>query len=279
VLDMVRPFVRQGLTVAASRADEARVREETERELRGLCPSPLRRGVLRVLAAAMRWTIKAREDTRFCRSELYGLTRAVLYRLGGELAARGHLDTSDDVIDLTVPEVIGAFDGTLAASDLHRLVAQRREEREHNATLPAPASRQVTGIVAALGGARISPCIADEPVPEDGAVLHGLASSTGVVRGRARVVLHPASVSAESCQDTILIARETDPGWLFLMTAASGLVVERGTLLSHTAITGRLLGVPTVVAVPGATTRIPDGAMVELDGAAGTVRILEETEQ
>src|SRR5260221_10509222 len=58
------------------------------------------------------------------------------------------------------------------------------------------------------------------------------------------------------------------------MTAARGLVVERGTLLSHTAVAGRLLGVPTVVAVAGATTRIPDGALVELDGGAGTVRIL-----
>ncbi|MFD0891618.1 PEP-utilizing enzyme, partial [Streptosporangium algeriense] len=109
-------------------------------------------------------------------------------------------------------------------------------------------------------------------------LLRGLASSAGLVRARAKVVLHP-SVPPEACQDRILIARETDPGWLFLMSAARGLVVERGTLLSHTAITGRLLGVPTVVAVAGATTRIPDGALIELDGAAGTVRLLEETPQ
>ncbi|MCQ0020557.1 PEP-utilizing enzyme [Actinomadura madurae] len=60
------------------------------------------------------------------------------------------------------------------------------------------------------------------------------------------------------------------------MIAASGLVVERGTLLSHTAVTGRLLGVPTAVAVGGAVARIPDGAWIELDGRAGTVRVLDE---
>ncbi|MFC7614445.1 PEP-utilizing enzyme [Actinokineospora soli] len=103
--------------------------------------------------------------------------------------------------------------------------------------------------------------------------LRGLPSSKGVVRYPARVVLDP-SIAPESCRDRIIVAKETDPGWLFLMTAARGMVVERGTLLSHTAITGRLLGIPTVVAVPGATSLIEDGMMIEVDGAAGTVRLL-----
>jgi pyruvate,water dikinase len=59
------------------------------------------------------------------------------------------------------------------------------------------------------------------------------------------------------------------------MMSAKALVVERGTLLSHTAITGRLLGIPTVVSVPQATSLIPDGSLIEVDGAAGTVRILD----
>ena len=104
-------------------------------------------------------------------------------------------------------------------------------------------------------------------------VLRGLASSPGTVRGLAAVVLNPADADG-ALADRVLIARETDPGWLFLMMSAKALVVERGTLLSHTAITGRLLGIPTVVAVPDATRRIADGDLVEVDGAAGTVRLL-----
>ncbi|MFC3980469.1 PEP/pyruvate-binding domain-containing protein [Streptosporangium jomthongense] len=273
VLDMVRPFVRQGLTVAASRAEELRVRREAERELRERCPGLLRRTALRLLAAAMRGLVKAREDTRFCRTELYGLSRGVLFRLGAELAKAGHLDRADDVIDLTVQEVLGAFEGTLPGADLRPLAAHRRKEREFNETLPAPPSRLLTG----EGLARDVGARRTEPREQEGdpRLLRGLASSAGLVRARAKVVPHP-SIPPEACQDRILIARETDPGWLFLMSAARGLVVERGTLLSHTAITGRLLGVPTVVAVAGATTRIPDGALIELDGAAGTVRVLDE---
>jgi rifampicin phosphotransferase len=54
--------------------------------------------------------------------------------------------------------------------------------------------------------------------------------------------------------------------------------VERGSLLSHTAITGRLLGIPAVVAVRDATTHIADDDWLEIDGTAGTVRVLTEKE-
>jgi phosphohistidine swiveling domain-containing protein len=107
--------------------------------------------------------------------------------------------------------------------------------------------------------------------------MSGLASSDGRVRGRARVLLD-AAASPQTCADRILVARETDPGWLPLMMVARGMVVERGSLVSHTAITGRLLGIPTVVAVAGAATLIPDGAPVEIDGGTGTVRLLSEAE-
>jgi pyruvate,water dikinase len=72
----------------------------------------------------------------------------------------------------------------------------------------------------------------------------------------------------------ILVTRTTDPGWIFLMAAASGLVAERGSPLSHTAIIGRELGIPTVVGVEGATRRIPDGALIVVDGGTGVVRVL-----
>jgi phosphohistidine swiveling domain-containing protein len=73
----------------------------------------------------------------------------------------------------------------------------------------------------------------------------------------------------------ILVARETDPGWLFLMLSAKGIVVERGTMLSHTAITGRQFAIPTIVSLHGATSFIPDGAEIEMDGHSGVVTLLE----
>ena len=68
------------------------------------------------------------------------------------------------------------------------------------------------------------------------------------------------------------MAQSTDPGWVFLMISAAGLVAERGSPLSHTAIIGRELGIPTVVGAEGATVRIPDGAALTIDGASGEVQ-------
>jgi pyruvate,water dikinase len=68
-----------------------------------------------------------------------------------------------------------------------------------------------------------------------------------------------------------LVAPSTDPGWIFLMLSSRGLVVEQGSLLSHAAVVGRELGIPTVVGVAGATRLIPQGGLLTLDGASGEV--------
>jgi pyruvate,water dikinase len=289
VLDTVRAFLRSELTVQGSRAVGQGVRERAEQELRARCRNPLKRTVLTGLFGAMRALLRVREDTRFCRSQLFGDCRALLLRLGAELAAAGRLDRPRDVLNLTYDEVLGAYEGTLAGADLRGLAAVRAAELarwtdhdvlptrlETDPDLPlAVALRAVTGSKdGTVGGKEPQPEAADPGAAAPG-VLTGLASSSGTVRGRAKVVLDPAT-GADECRDRILIARETDPGWLFLMMSAKALVVERGTLLSHTAITGRLLGIPTVVAVRDATELIADGSLVEVDGSAGTVRVLDE---
>lgn len=274
LLRVLRPFIRQELTTTASLTEEHRIREEAEAELRRNGRGPVRRGALAALFGALRRLMRFREDARFYRSQLIGFSRGVLLRLGAALADAGRLDAPSDVFDLTVEEVIGAFDGTLPGTDLRGLARVRGDDRRGMLERPglpgrfdAPAGTPLANAVTELrrtGAER----------PDGGpSVLTGLASSSGRVRARAKVVLDPA-VDPQTCEGRILIARETDPGWMFLMLAAKGLVVERGTILSHTAITGRVLGVPTVVAVEDATSLIPDGAWIEVDGRAGTVRLL-----
>ncbi|MCX4683427.1 PEP-utilizing enzyme [Kitasatospora purpeofusca] len=278
VLALIRPLVRQGATVAASRADEQAAARKARERLHEVLPNPVRRAVLLGVTSLARDLARIREDTRFCRTQLFGLSRDVMWRLGAELARTGVLDDALDVADLTVEEVIGAFDGTGTVTDLRALVALRRTQRERWAKNPQRPA--LLGTPAGLPLARALPrasAVGKVAAADDG-LLRGIGSSGGVVRGRAKVVLDP-STDPDLAAGRILVARETDPGWLFLMMSATGMVVERGTLLSHTAITGRLLGVPTVVAVPGATTAIPDGAWIELDGAAGTVRLLPPSEQ
>ena len=111
-----------------------------------------------------------------------------------------------------------------------------------------------------------------EPVAK-GDVLQGNAGCSGLVRGRARVILDPADPSALEEGD-ILIAPNTDPSWTPLFIPAGGVVVDVGALNSHSIIVSRELGIPCVVSVVNATRRIPDGAMIEVNGDLGTVTIL-----
>jgi pyruvate,water dikinase len=108
-----------------------------------------------------------------------------------------------------------------------------------------------------------------------GTVLSGIGGCPGVARGRARVVLDPADPRGLGPGD-VLIAPITDPAWTPLFVPAEAVVVDVGAPMSHAVIVSRELGIPCVVSVTGATRRIPDGALVEVDGAAGTVTMLEE---
>ena len=71
----------------------------------------------------------------------------------------------------------------------------------------------------------------------------------------------------------ILVAERTDPGWVPLYPSASGLLVERGSILSHSAIVAREMGLPTIVGLVGLTARVATGDRVRMDGAAGTVEV------
>jgi phosphohistidine swiveling domain-containing protein len=86
---------------------------------------------------------------------------------------------------------------------------------------------------------------------------------------RARVVRDPSRESLSPGE--ILVARHTDPGWIAVFSSAAAIVVERGSLLSHSAIVARELGIPCVVGLKGATEWIATGDLLEVDGATGLV--------
>jgi pyruvate,water dikinase len=92
------------------------------------------------------------------------------------------------------------------------------------------------------------------------------------VRARACVVRDPES--AADVAGRILVAERTDPGWAMLFPAAAGVLVQRGSLLSHSAIVARELGIPCIVSVSGLLDSVQDGQWLEMDGAAGTIRVM-----
>lgn len=271
LLRTIKSFVAKGVTVAEVREHERTVRAEADRRLAlKLAGKPLKRAILGVLLPRLRRFIRHRENSRYCRAELFGVSRKIFLGIAADLVRKGVLRSVDDVYHLTQEELFGWLDGTGVTENLQALADLRRRELE------AHRKRELPERITTLGPVR-DHALDRAPIAAAGhdGLLRGLGSSAGRVRGTARVVLDPNQVGTLAA-DTILVARETDPGWLFLMLAAKGMVVERGSMLSHTAITGRKFGIPTIVALPGATARIPDGASIEIDGSTGVVTLLDE---
>ena len=98
----------------------------------------------------------------------------------------------------------------------------------------------------------------------------GIGCCPGVIAGRAHVIRDPRGASL--APGDILVAERTDPGWILLFPAAAAVVVERGSVLSHSAIVARELGLPAVVSLPGLTSWLATGDRISVDGSTGVVR-------
>ena len=230
---------------------------------------PLRRLAFGVLVRQARARVRDRENLRFERTRVFGRARRLAVAMGERLAEAGRLGRADDVFWLEVGELLALARG--GEADVRPRVAARRAEFARYAAGSPPPDRFTTrGPVATSALTPTAASAAASPTDPD--VRTGLGCCAGVVEGVARVVTDPRGV--ELAPGTVLVAERTDPGWILLFPACTGLVVERGSLLSHSAIVARELGIPAAVAVPGVTGWLRDGDRVRLDGATGRVERL-----
>jgi phosphohistidine swiveling domain-containing protein len=186
--------------------------------------------------------------------------------VGERLAEAEVIDDPTDILYLTRDEVEALL---RAPADRTSTVAERRATHARQATMTAP---RYAGKAPAkdpepdrFDGARF------EPEADGG--LRGTGASAGIVRGTARVVLGPQDFGRVRPGD-VIVAPSSNPSWVPLFTIAGGLVTNTGGVVCHAAVVAREFALPAVVGLGGATTRIPDGATVELDGTTGHVRIL-----
>jgi len=277
LIAMIRNQLRAGARPDVLEGRKRESREQAEAAIaERLRSHPLRRRVFGFVLSQARRTIKNREALRLARSRAIGLFKRIYRQIGQRFADQKLIGAAQDIFYLTVDEIEGAIRGGNVVDDLHDLVALRKRDYEQYET-EAPASRIATrGIVRgasfldAQDSANASLRCESEDCGED--TLRGIGCASGKVSARVMVV-HDPTDDLDAC-GRILVTRTTDPGWVFLMVTAAGLVSEKGSPLSHTAIIGRELGVPTIVGVEGATRRIVNGQRVEIDGRSGTVRRL-----
>ncbi len=254
---------------AGGRIDPEQLRRDAEATVQRKIRSPFRRWLFNWLLRQARERVKNRENLRFERTRVFGVVRRIFLAIGERFSAEGVLAAPRDIFWLTKEEIFDFIIGAAATTDLRGLADIRRAEFARYGSQP-PADRFATYGVVYLGNAFREE--GQATIATEGADLSGTPCCPGIVRKRVRVVLDPGT--APPLDGDIMVAERTDPGWAPLFPMAGGLLVERGSLLSHSAIVARELGIPAIVGITGLITRLRDGDLVEMDGARGTIRII-----
>ncbi len=243
-------------------------------DLRSSIGNPLKRLLFRKILAQTRERVRCRENLRFERTRLFGRVRAILRELGKRLHADDRLTAPDDIFYLELGEILALWDATGTLADPAAVAALRRREFDtYRSEAPPPDRFGTRGPI--HRHTRFEETRQPTSTDTTGDIK-GVGACPGKVTGRVRVVLDPRNARLEPGE--ILVALQTDPGWVVLFPAAAGLLVERGSLLSHSAIVSRELRLPCIVSLPAITTRLQTGDLVEMDGSTGAVRLLTTPE-
>jgi phosphohistidine swiveling domain-containing protein len=227
-----------------------------------------------------RKAVKNRENLRFARTKTFGISRHLFRAMGAQLVQLGFLDSEHDIFYLTVEEILAFIEGRVVSTELRGMVALRRKEYDVYQNTSPPPDRFLS-----YGGVGMS--IAHPAVLMEADLLRNLHDTNlgpnqlagtpccpGVVEGVVRVV-HKLE-DAVGLGGEILVTARTDPGWVPLFPACSGLLVERGSLLSHSAVVARELGLPTIVGINGGLLqKLKTGDRIRMDAGKGEITILE----
>jgi rifampicin phosphotransferase len=273
LLRALRSLVVSEPAAHMARTDEAAA--EVRRRLQGRRFGGIRVIVVSLLTRAARRHIRWREEMRLLRGQVFGVGRRIFREAGDALVAEGLIDRADDIHYLTIGELHGIARGTNAIGDPRTLVRLRRTEYDDHALRPRLPSRLETRGLA-LDPLDLEAARAAQGGGPVAGGWRGIGAAHGRVHAPALVVVDPAQVTP--IPGHIVVARTTDPGWVPILVGAAGLLVEQGSLLSHSAIVARELGIPTVVGLPGLLDTVRTGDLLELDGATGEVRRLPPAE-
>ena len=194
------------------------------------------------------------------------MVRLIFTGLGSAYSKAGYIKETDDIFWLTIDEAFGLADKTC---DMTAEVEKRKDSYRLYAELPAYSRL----IFADKEFDKIHSKVNTYTRKKSDTELQGVPCSAGEVTGEALVIQNVND--AKNVKDKILITKMTDPGWVFLLATAAGVISEKGSLLSHTAIISRELKVPSVVGVEDLMDTVKTGDIIRMNGGTGKITILE----
>ena len=225
-----------------------------------------------------RKAVRNRENLRFLRTKIFGIARHIFRGMGVRFHELGMLEDPSHIFYLKVDEIRAIIEGRSLGEDYKALALRRFELFSHYRKTPPPPDRMITK--GAAGVYNFFPAVLssldllkDFGIPDDPNTLIGTPCCPGIVEGVVRVAKE--FKDAEGLMGDILVTERTDPGWVPLYPSCSGLLIERGSLLSHSAVVARELGLPTIIGINGGLMKkLKTGDRVRIDASTGVIQIL-----
>ena len=225
-------------------------------------------GITRFLSRCAARGIADRERSRLNRCRAYGIVRQIFLSIGRSYAKNGLIEDERDIFMLTLDEV---FDMAKQPVKMAGEVEKRKELYRMYDKLPAYSRLIFENQEFDKNHRSVNHFVRRQCRDE----LVGTPCSGGFAKAKALVISSPSEKYDVSGK--ILITKMTDPGWVFMLTSAKGVISEKGSLLSHTAIISRELGIPSIVGVEGLLENIQTGDIVVMDGNTGVIKIERES--
>lgn len=216
--------------------------------------------------------VSNRENLRYARTRAFGMVRRIVLAIGDGFYREGVIDQPRDIFWLKLEEAFDFIRGTSDLKNLRPLIALRKNEYKYYSSKVTSERIPTRGMVYVGNKFEIHSTSANDL--EKKAFLKGIGCCPGVIKARVRVVENP--YETEGLNGDILVTASTDPGWVTLFPSASAILVERGSLLSHSAIVSREMGKPCIVGITGLLQRVKTGDIVEMNGSTAEIYILEE---
>ena len=207
--------------------------------------------LVQFFAGRARQLMGMRESPKFFIVRMMWIFQRELKKTGQEFVEAGELDNADDLFFLTFPELSALADGF--DCNWREIIMDRRERYQKERR-----RRQVPRLLISDGRTFYEGM--NTSTGQENADLIGSPVSPGIVEGPVRIVLNPGN--AGLIPGEILVCPGTDPSWTPLFMVASGLVMEVGGMMTHGAVVAREYGIPAVVGVTKATTRLITGRRI-----------------
>ena len=223
--------------------------------------------VAKKLARKCTLGIKNREISRLNRSRIFGMVRSMTLRWGEIYQEQGIIENQNDIFYLSLEEIKSLI---LDKKSMTDVIRKRKDDYRLYECLPAYNRIIFMGKEFNKSHTNVNM----NKFYTDAKELRGIPCSNGKVKGKVLVIANVNDV--KDVKDKILVTKMTDPGWVFLLATAKGIISEKGSLLSHTAIISRELGIPSIVGVANLLDTVKSGDIIEMDGTTGNITIINK---